>query len=187
MAISFRSIGKRIRNPGRNRMPFALFIGEILLLIMIVRNFYNFTIFVTPQDPSFTVVLFNFISIGMCGTATIFAVNGILGISSSRPKSWRKLARSGITMILLNVLYWFLGMFGFVHRSVVISGVAMVMIVLVTEVIVFLPSVRRYYTPPLHEVPPIKAWLKFIVATPLLPADTYELAYSEDGEDVTLF
>jgi len=39
--------------------------------------------------------------------------------------------------------------------------------------------VRRYYTPPFYEVPPLKRWVMYAVATPLIGAESYRLTYDD--------
>ena len=54
--------------------------------------------------------------------------------------------------------------------------------VVIVEIIMFLPSVRRYYTPPLHRTPPMIDWLKYTLVTPLFAVENYELAYPDDDK-----
>ena len=167
---------------GRNRMPPILVIAELLLLIMVFRNIINFVIAVSPRDPSVMVVIVNLVSIGTNVVSTMLAVNGMIGISSSRPKSWRKIARSGISLLFLDVYYYVMSLVGFIPRTMVMNSPVIIILIIVVEIIVFLPSVRRYYTPPLFHVPPLKDWILFIGVRPLFSAESYRLAYPDDDE-----
>ena len=167
---------------GRNRMPPILVVAELLLLIMVFRNIINFVIAVSPRDPSVMVVIVNLVSIGTNVVSTMLAVNGMIGISSSRPKSWRKIARSGISLLFLDVYYYVMSLVGFIPRTMVMNSPVIIILIIVVEIIVFLPSVRRYYTPPLFHVPPLKDWILFIGVRPLFSAESYRLAYPDDDE-----
>lgn len=167
---------------GRNRMPPVLVLAELLLLITVFRNIINFVIVVSPRDPTVSVVIVNLFSIGINAVSTLLAVNGMIGISSSRPKSWRKIARSGISLVMLDIYYYIMSVVGFTPRTIVMNSMVVIILMIVVELIVFLPSVRRYYTPPLFHVPPLKDWILFIGVRPLFSAESYKLAYPEDDE-----
>ena len=166
---------------GRKRMPPVLILAEILFLIMVIRNILNFTILIDPKDPSFRMVLLNLISLGICAVTTIMTVNGMMGMSSARPTCWRKIARSAFSLLFMAVYYNVLMEFGFIPHGIVMDNMVFLLMVIVVELIMFLPSVRRYYTPPMYRVPPMKEWIKYTLVAPLFAADGYELTYGDDG------
>lgn len=52
--------------------------------------------------------------------------------------------------------------------------------------IMFLSSVRKFYTPVMQDVPPLKDWLKLVVYIPLFDAESYRFVRKEDvGEEVS--
>ena len=167
---------------GRKRMPFILVVGEILLFLMDIRNILNFTMMVSPHEPTFKVVLANLFSVGFCAFSTILAVNGMMGMSSARPASWRKVVRSAFTLLFLAMYHGVLTNYGYMYYGIVFNNWVFLAMVVIVEIIMFLPSVRRYYTPPMHRTPPMIDWLKYTLVTPLFAVENYELAYPDDDK-----
>ena len=55
-----------------------------------------------------------------------------------------------------------------------------IVVVIAMLTVMFLPSVRKFYTPVMQEVPPIKDWLKLVVYIPLFDAESYRFVSKEE-------
>ena len=54
---------------------------------------------------------------------------------------------------------------------------------IVVVVIMMLPQVRRFYTPPMMQVPPIKVWVRYIFNIPMDVADSFRFKYADEKEE----
>lgn len=180
---SFTDYLKEVHSDGgRKRMPLILLLGELLLFVMVVRNIINFTVLVMPQEPTFKVVLSNLFSTGFCAVTTIMAVNGMMGMSSARPGCWRKVVRSAFSLLFLAVYYNVLGQIGYVPRGIILDNWEFLIMAAVVGIIMFLPKVRRYYTPPMYPMPPMAEWLRYSINKPIFAANCYRMDFS-DGDN----
>ena len=121
----------------------------------------------------------NILSILLSLMLTILTVNSILGIPSARPQSWRVVIRASIILFITNFLYGCMEDLGLISTGIVFRIEYVGIIVLLVDIIMFLPSVRKYYTPPLSEMPPIKKWIMYLVNIPLVDAESYRFVYKQ--------
>ena len=110
----------------------------------------------------------------------VLTIDSIIGITSNRPKAWRKVERSCIiTMMAMSI-----GSMGYnenlASSLVVVEPVYMVALA-IPFVMMFRHNVREYYTPPMTEVRPVKDWLLFILTGSIYPPNTYELKYPDES------
>ena len=164
------------------KFPAVLIIGEIMLAIVLFRYLVNFTSLVSPIDNPGLRMLINLISIVFSIAMAMLSVRAILGIPSARPESWCTVVRSSVTLFISNTVYGLLEANNILYAGFVfpieLIGINMVVVL----AIMFLPSVRKYYTPALTNVPPIKEWVKFIFYLPLNDSQEYRFGYP--GEEV---
>lgn len=177
-----REGGENVAHVGR-KTPKILFIGEFLLAIVLFRYLLNFTSMVSPIEGSWLKVAVNLISIVLSLTLTILTVNSILGIPSARPQSWRVVVRASVILFITNFIYGFLEDMGLISTGIVFRIEYVGIIVVLVDIIMFLPSVRKYYTPPLSDMPPLKKWFMYLFNIPLIDAESYKFIYKDQSEN----
>lgn len=168
------------------KMPLVLILSEIILAVVLLRYIMNFTHLVSPVEVGWFRQVLNCISIILSMTMCILCVNSIIGLSSSKLRSWRTVVRSSISLFITNLLYTITDSLGLISSGFVISNEFAAVLVLLSIVIMFLPSVRDFYTPPVYECPPVKNWIWFLLSAPRMKGVRYEAAYAGEnkGEDM---
>ena len=154
-----------------SNMPMVLIIVEIALVVVLIRNIECF-LFITFYIPSEPIDMFKGVSaVVITLVMSIFTVETMIGLPSSKRSSWRTAVR---TMILLvpTTLFYELTDYGYVA----LSTNTILVVMAVTLLIMFLPHVRRYYVPFMTEAHPLKDWLKLIVLRPSQVPE-YEFVY----------
>ncbi|AMK13311.1 hypothetical protein AUP07_0254 [methanogenic archaeon mixed culture ISO4-G1] len=177
-----REGGENVAHVGR-KTPKILLIGEFLLAVVLFRYLLNFTSMVSPIEGSWLKVAVNLISIVLSLMLTILTVNSILGIPSARPQSWRVVVRASVILFITNFIYGFLEDMGLISTGIVFRIEYVGIIVVLVDIIMFLPSVRKYYTPPLSEIPPLKKWFMYLFNIPLIDAESYKFIYDGQAKD----
>ena len=173
-------------NEGRlkgKKAPLVLMFAYFLLSIIMIRYFFSLVFIVAPDGFSWKNMIVNFFVVGYTIVMTILTVDAMLGLASARIGSWRRAVRSSVILVITNVLYELIEYFGFTVRSLVFSNLFVFGIMVIMLIIMFLPHVRRYYTPPMCEVPPIRKWIAFAIASPLVGAESYEFTYDGDAPE----
>lgn len=178
-----RPAEKRRLREDLKKMPRALIVGELLLAFVLLRYLMNFTSMVSPTEGEWIQVWANLQSIIVSLLMAVLTVSSIVGIPSAKPQAWRKVVRSAILLNIINWFYIYLE-----NNAILISGVifdarfvAILMIVVV--VIMMLPQVRRFYTPPMIQVPPIRVWVRYIFNIPMDVADSFRFKYADEKEE----
>ena len=161
------------------KRPKLLIAAEIALTFVII-------VYLTKICMLIASIYSGFGKIGISMAAMVFeivmmyiAFDSLIGISSNRPKSWRKTVRSGIIMIVMMAVSNII-----THAS---SGLSLVvfrtefvlLIMIPTIFIMMTKSVREYYTPPMTENKPLIDWIRYLGIDPLYEAQRFELAYDE--------
>lgn len=109
------------------------------------------------------------------------AFDSLIGISSNRPRSWRKTMRSGIAMIVMMALSNIVSRVS-VGSSLVVFRTEFVLLIMVPTILIMMTKgVREYYTPPMTENRPLRDWIGYIGIGPLYGAERFELLC--DGEE----
>ena len=110
--------------------------------------------------------------------------DSLLAITSRRPKAWKKVTRASILLIVFNLASW-LGIMGSTAASLVVFNPAVVTPPsLAVLIMMYLPSVRRYYTPIMEEERPLWAWFRYSWFWPLYTADRYRVVYDDERQGV---
>jgi len=179
-------MGNDRRKEHTKKMPLVLILSEIILAIVLLRYIMNFTHMVSPLDGGWFKQVLNCISIILSMTMCILCVNSIIGLSSSKLRSWRTVVRSSISLFITNLLYTLTDSLGLISSGFIIDNEFAAVLVLLSIVIMFLPSVREFYTPPVYECPPVRNWIWFLLSAPSMSGVRYEAAYpgEEAGEDM---
>jgi len=160
-------------------MPPILVAAELILAVVLVRYILNFTHLISPMPVSFWSAAANIFSILLSMTMCILSVNSIMGLSSSKLRSWRTVVRSSISLFITNQIFFFLNQAGVVSSGIFMDNGIIGMMVLLSIVIMFLPSVRRFYVPPVYESPPLRTWIRFLIFAPSTRGLRYSASYSD--------
>lgn len=181
--MEFRNKPKDNRLQGK-KAPKILFVGQLLLVMIMVRYGMNFCFMSFPDDMSeirlITNTFFIIFNVGMA----VLAANALLGLTSARLQSWRKVVRSAIILTIMTIFNEFLSWLGFSSTSVNFSLWFSVVLTVATLLIMFLPSIRRFYLPPMMDLPQIGSWLRYIIATPLVASKEYRFSYDDGSVQV---
>lgn len=169
---SLSRIADRIRGFG---MPPSLYVVELILTYTLVRNmnlyFYVESMGITSlQNGLVAMVMVILITI-----TTVLMVRAMIGLTSSDRYSWRKCVRTLIILIPMTAIYEAYGLeYFFINPYLVMALTAL------SIVIMMLPSVRRYYTPQLRDVPPLREWIRFVFVRPEETAYEYRFVYRDE-------
>ncbi|MDO5862292.1 MAG: hypothetical protein Q4Q58_05835 [Thermoplasmata archaeon] len=151
----------------------SIYVGKICVLSMYLLN-------ETPGGGMPTGVSWN-LFIFLCEIAMLFiTADALLGISSRRPKGWKKAVRGSLLMLLFTMVGTYTKDMGSVSSMVTLDPAIVVPLVAVVFVLMLLPNVRAYYVPPMEEGRPLSAWIKFAFFSELYPAGRYRIAYPEE-------
>jgi hypothetical protein len=85
-------------------------------------------------------------------------------------------------LMMANTLYGVLDSVGVHFDGVVFDDLFLLVLTVLTLGLMLLPSVRRFYLPPLTDDPPLRIWIGYIFATPLFPDASYSFV-TEDYRD----
>ena len=161
------------------KRPKLLIAAEIALTFVII-------VYLTKICMLIASIYSGFGKIGISMAAMVFeivmmyiAFDSLIGISSNRPKSWRKTVRSGIIMIVM------MGVSNIITHassglSLVVFRTEFVLLIMIPTIFIMMTkSVREYYTPPMTENKPLIDWIRYLGIDPLYEAQRFELAYDE--------
>ena len=158
----------------RARVPFLLFLAEINLTIILIRNLKNFfelTVFIYGDT------LEMMLEIGLLVLAilnSLLVINTMFGLPSSRRGSWRSTVRKLLALVPITIIL------EVTHYTYSPIRTELVLIMTFAVILIMmLPSIRRYHTPYLSEVPPIISWLKAIIILPDRSA-SYRFVYEDE-------
>jgi hypothetical protein len=179
----FRNENKDRKLHGK-KIPLILIVGQILLVLVTVRYGLNFCYLSFPEDMSILTIIWNSFFIIFDMGMAVLAANALVGLTSARMQSWRKVVRTAIILTVMSLFNEIISALGFAPNGVNYSPLFSVFLTVITLAIMFLPSVRRFYMPPMMDLPPIMSWIRYIVATPLVPAKEYRFSYSEGSQQI---
>lgn len=159
----------------RRLVSLLLLLAEINLTLILLRNmsiFYAKSIFIYGDLGE---VIYQVSTVLISIFASLLTIRTMFGLPSSRRGSWRSTVRKLITISVMAVVVDLLNLN---YSPVDVRGI--VILSSIVLVIMFLPSIRRYHTPYLAEVPPLKYWIKAVFILPDNRADRYRFVYAED-------
>ncbi len=153
----------------KTKVPIPLIIGEIFLSVVIVRYMFSFTYTLYTIAEGIEEVAFRAFSLVFPVIMILLVVNSVIGIASAKPTSWRKVMRTSIILLIVNRVRGILGISG-----VMFDDTFLILITALTMAVMMLPSVRRFYLPPMTENPPLTRWIGYIFLMPLFKEADYE-------------
>lgn len=168
------------------KRPAGVIVAEVFLVFIMVIYFAKICVlsmglFVeAPSDGPIMSwnLLFLFAEVAML----FVTADSLMGLSSRRPKGWKKAARGAVLLLFFTLIG------SFIRDSVVVSGLVtlnplvVAPLVLIVMAVILLPSVRDYYVPPMESRKPLWAWIGFAAVSELYPAGTYRIRYDEERE-----
>ena len=144
------------------RMPRILYVVELVLAYNLAFNIYKFSTLSYGLDlstfSSSVKYLYILISTVVSSEMTILTM---VRLSSAHRRFWRLAVK---TMIIQSFIVLLNGIvFGnWASNPLIQSEIPLVFVYILCIVILFLPKVRRFYTPPMVRTPEIKRWIPFI-------------------------
>jgi len=166
------------------KVPLVLFVTQILLVMIAVRYGLNFCFISFPDDVPLYRLVLNTAFVIFYVSMAVLTANAMLGLTSANLKSWRQAVRSAVILTIMSAFYEILEYFGIYSASVNFNLWFAAVLTASTLLIMFLPSVRKFYMPPMMEVPPAKEWVKYVIATPLVSSKGYRFSYDDDSVQI---
>ena len=149
-----------------NRMPAGLILAELFLAVMCAS--YAFKIPGTMMDIAADDTLYpSIINAFMLQMNLVFLVTtvfALLGISSRRAESWKKVVRTCFTFTFSTFMSAFLVQSdSYVHEFDFNPYATAIVLGLVVLMMLFSYDIKKFYTPPLMKVRPTVSWANYIL------------------------
>ena len=170
------ALWKKEEGPDRAKVPMALARWEFFLCLTIIRYMLNFLINLQISVDDAGTMSLRIFSLMFSLAMILVTVSSVFGIASARPKSWRKVVRTSILLLLVNLGYEALQRIGIELTGAVFDDLFLAIMTAITIGVMMLPSVRRFYLPPMTDDPPLSKWAGYVFATRLFPEATYRYA-----------
>jgi len=144
------------------KMPVILYLVELMLAYNLSTNILAYSSLAvsfnlsTPELAArcIYILISNMISAEL-------SIRSMINMSSAQKKTWKLVCRTMLIQIAFIMVDEFVLQFS-VSRTIVPTELPIAALCLVCLLIMFLPKVRKYYTPPLMEVPDVKSWALYI-------------------------
>ncbi|MBQ7621737.1 MAG: hypothetical protein IJV02_04925 [Candidatus Methanomethylophilaceae archaeon] len=174
MAVDF------LKSQKTGKVPLVMYVLDVILAIVLTRNLWSFIVSIQSvkiilynpdQGIQYLYLLLSSIYISYSTMLTMMT------LQSAKKESWRAAARR---MLIIGVM-------GFVNEFLSIGTPVMLfretmIVVTIAYIILFLPGVRKYYTPPLSEDKSILAWIRYILIKPKDWNYVYTFNYSKEKD-----
>ena len=166
-------------------MPTGLIIAELFLAVMCAS--YVFKLTGTMMDIASDDILFpSVVNVFMLQMNLVFLVTTIfalLGISSRRTESWKKVVKSCITFTFSTFLSAFLvHSDSYTHAFDFNPWITLAVLLMVVIMMLTSEDIKKFYTPPLEKVRPTLSWVRYIFFGKLYDA-RYEIRFEKYEKD----
>ena len=168
------------------KCPAGVIVAEAFLVFIMASYFAKICVLsmgLFVEAPSDGIILSWNLLFLLAEVAMLFiTADSLMGLSSRRPKGWKKAARGALLLLVFTLIG------SFIQGSVAVSGLVsldpliVAPLVLIVMISILVPSVRDYYVPPMEVRRPLRAWLAFVAFSELYPAGTYRIRYAEERE-----
>lgn len=165
------------RVKSHRRLPVPLYIAEVFLFLVIAVYFSKLCVLTTGIVSGYSGMGEAIVVYIVDAVMMIATLSAVLGITSRDPASWRKVMRSALLLFLFSLIGYFTATGETVTSLFIMNPLIIAVICIPVGAIMMLRSIREYYLPPMHDMPPLGRWAKYMLFTPLLPAGRYEIAY----------
>ena len=179
MAIGKRKLRKlNVRRTRReNRMPKGLILAELFIVVMCISYVFKITgtmMDIAADDELYPTII-NVFMLQMNLVFLVTTIYALLGVSSRRAESWKKVVRSCFTFTFSTFLSAFLlHSTSYTHEFDFNPYATAVILFLVVLMMLLSADIKKFYTPPLTEVRPTKYWVSYIFFGKLYNAN-YEI------------
>ena len=148
-----------------NSMPTGLIIAELFMAVMCAS--YVFKITGSTMDMASSEDLFpSVVNVFMLQMNLVFLITTIfalLGISSRRTESWRKVVKSCFTFTFSTFMSAFLlHSDSYAHAFDFNPWATLVVLSALVLMMLFSYDIKKFYTPPLEKVRPTSSWARYI-------------------------
>ncbi len=162
------------RSRKENEMPAGLIIAELFIAVMCIT--YVFKITGTMMDIEAADTLYpSVINVFMLQMNLVFLVTtvfALLGVSSRRAESWKKVVRSCFTFTFSSFMSAFLvHSDSYVHAFDFNPYATAIVLGIVVLMMLFSYDIKKFYTPPLMKVRPTASWANYILFGKLYNVD----------------
>lgn len=168
------------------KRPAGVIVAEAFLVFIMAIYFAKVCVLsmgLFVEAPSDGIILSWNLLFLLAEVAMLFiTADSLMGLSSRRPKGWKKAARGALLLLVFTLIG------SFIQGSVAVSGLVSLdpliaaPLVLTVMISILVSSVRDYYVPPMEVRRPLRAWLAFAAFSDLYPAGTYRISYAEERE-----
>ena len=153
------------RSRKENEMPTGLIIAELFIAVMCIS--YVFKITGTMMDIAAADTLYpSVINVFMLQMNLVFLVTtvfALLGVSSRRADSWKKVVRSCFTFTFSTFMSAFLVQSDSYAHAFDFNPYATAAILgIIVLMMLFSMDIKKFYTPPLTKVRPTLSWVNYI-------------------------
>ena len=163
---------------GHESLPAALYVAEAFLFIIIAIYFAKLAVLgmgiVSDYGDHVTSVITYVIDVIML----IATVDAVLGISSRKQSSWRKVMRGAVILFVFSLIGSAAGTGMSASALVTFSPIVVAVMCIPVMGIMLTRNVREHYVPPFQDMPGIGRWIAFTFFGQLFPARRYEIDYS---------
>ena len=163
---------------GHESLPAALYVAEVFLFIIIAVYFTKLAVLSMGIVSDYGDHVASVVTYVVDVIMLIATVDAVLGISSRKPSSWRKVMRGAILLFVFSVIGSIAGTGMSASALVTFSPVVVAVMCIPILGIMMTRTVRDHYVPPLQEMPGISRWIAFAFFGQLFPAGRYEIDYS---------
>ena len=159
-------------------LPTALYVAEVFLFIIIAIYFTKLAVLSMSITSDYGDHVLNAVTYVIDVVMLIATVDAVLGISSRKPSSWRKVMRGAGLLFIFSVLSSLVGIGSSASALLTLSPVVVAAICIPVAIIMLTRSVREHYVPPMQQMPPLRRWVSFAFFGQLFPSGKYEIDYS---------
>ncbi len=167
-----------IRSRKENQMPTGLVIAELFIAVMCIT--YVFKITGTMMDIEAADTLYpSVVNVFMLQMNLVFLVTtvfALLGVSSRRAESWKKVVKSCFTFTFSSFMSAFLVQSDSYSHAFDFNPYATAIVLgIIVLMMLFSSDIKKFYTPPLMKVRPTVSWFRYIFIGKLYNVE-YEIA-----------
>ena len=140
------------------KMPLILYLVEIVLAYCLSANLYTFSLELgSGMDmDSFDSMMKDLYVLLSTIVSTLLCIRSMLTLPSAKKRAWNTTVR---TLIFQMAIILFDESMGIWRAKLIESEVPVAIVCFVCVIIMMLPSIREFYTPPRVKVPKIWYWL----------------------------
>ena len=173
------------RSRKENRMPRGLIIAELFIIVMCISYVFKITgtMMDIAEDDELYPTVINVFMLQMNLVFLVTTIFALLGISSRRSESWKKVVKTCITFTFSTFMSAFLvHSDSYTHAYDFNPYATAVVLALVVLMMLFSEDIKRFYTPPLTKVRPTRYWFVYIFFGKLYKTN-YEIRTTAESDE----